>query len=351
MWETRKNLFRKFKPDIDKPTDSPLESAIKKIIKRMIKFRPADRMSITEVVNELLALREATPRDAHLAVDDMELWVRTRSVNRQGMLVSSWQRQSNIPTGLYLDSMCSCRVSDGIVCIGSTDLRESHNFIVRSFYHFSLLTYQWRRLPDRPTAHSNAAAVALGNILLVFGGSSRIDACEKFHMTHFVWSSAAPMKETLYMPFVTTAGGKVFIVPRDITITHGTKIQQYDPTADQFSWAAQLPDYIQSTRYASLVAAADKLYLFGGHQRLAVQYSPAADQWVQLLSKPFARYNWGCCAVVRAGKILLCGGQKDDDAHNMVEEYDMETQQWKTANFKLPFHFWWRFSHVVSIDL
>lgn len=203
------------------------------------------------------------------------------------------------------------------------------------------------------TARSDAAALELGEILLVFGGednSGSMDVCEKFHMTDGVWSSAAPMKETLSKPHVTTAGGKVFIVPRH-TIPHGTKIQQYDPTADQFSWAAQLPDYIHNTSGASLVAAADKLYLFEGKQRLAVQYSPAADQWVNLLSKPLARYTFrGCCAVVHAGRILLCGGRKDDDyVCNMVEEYDMETQQWKTAEFKLPFSFWSEYSHVVSI--
>ena len=80
MWESRRNFFRKFKLDIDKPNDSPLESAIKKIIKKMIKLRPADRMSITEVVNELSALREA--------IHNEELQVSIRGdVNSQGMLV------------------------------------------------------------------------------------------------------------------------------------------------------------------------------------------------------------------------------------------------------------------------
>ena len=46
-----------FTPDIDKPTDTPLETAIKAVIKRMIQTRPADRMSMAEVVSRFAELR------------------------------------------------------------------------------------------------------------------------------------------------------------------------------------------------------------------------------------------------------------------------------------------------------
>ena len=53
-----------FTPDIDKPTDTPLETAIKAVIKGMIQIRPADRMSMGEVVSKFAELRSQYKPDA-----------------------------------------------------------------------------------------------------------------------------------------------------------------------------------------------------------------------------------------------------------------------------------------------
>ena len=122
------------------------------------------------------------------------------------------------------------------------------------------------------------------------------------------------MMEPLRNPLIATAAGKVFTVPRHPSVSPDTKMQQYDPTTDRFSWAAQLLHYVTDTCDACLVAADAKLYLLGGEQRLSVQYSPATAQWTQLLSQPSDRYGpWGCCGVVHDGKLLLCGGITEGD--------------------------------------
>ena len=383
MWKRRRSFFSKFKLDIDNPNDSPLESAIKQIIKKMIQFRPADRINITEVVNELSALRVEAPTEvagnkpgvrmslvvnelsalreataALVAANNKKLWVMTKSINSQGVLVSSeWEHQSDIATDHDLADICFCTMSDGIVALGGKCYSCAEPHSVRNCYHFSLSTRQWRSLPDMPTARFWASAVelAIGDILFLFGGMDEsynvLDVCEKFHVSDCVWSATASLVEPLCKPLVATAAGKVFIIPRVVLIFPGTKIQQYDPILDSFSLAAQLPDYVLNTWEASVVSAGDRLYLLGGEQRLAVQYSPAADQWVQLRSQPAARYERGCCAVVHSGKILLCGGSKDGDCRNTVEEYDTQTQQWNIADLKLPFAFNLLFSHVASIHL
>ena len=53
-----------FTLDIDKPTDIPLETAIKAVIKGMIQTRPADRMSMGEVVSKFAELRSQYKPDA-----------------------------------------------------------------------------------------------------------------------------------------------------------------------------------------------------------------------------------------------------------------------------------------------
>ena len=129
------------------------------------------------------------------------------------------------------------------------------------------------------------------------------------------------------------------------------QIQKYDPIADSFSWATQLPPHVTDTWDACLVAADDKLYLLGGRQKLAEQYCPAAEQWSQL-SQPPARYDYGgSFGVVHDGKLLLCGGKTGSNNRDLVEELDRTSQQWKTTDIKLPFAFYWGHSHVASISV
>ena len=223
-------------------------------------------------------------------------------------------------------------------------------------HHFSVHTRKWSRLPDMSTARRGVSAVMLSNTLMVLGGwgkrNNKLAVCEKFHMTDGVWSSSAPMIEPLGRPLVAVVTNKVYIVPRRRTISPGTMMQQYDNTQDRFSRASYLPQHVRDTREDCLVAADEKLYLLGGEKRLAIQYSPAADQWTQLLSQPPARHGWwGCCGVVHDGKLLLCGGQTKGNYKNLVEEFDISTQQWKITDVKLPFAFSYGNSHVASIHV
>ena len=206
-----------------------------------------------------------------------------------------------------------------------------------------------------PTARRGAAAVVLSNMLLVMGGMDKhcryLAVCERFHLADAVWSSAAPMMEALWSPLVGTAAGKVFVVPCTASISAGTHLQQYEPDS-HFQQAAPLPQHVHNTLGACLLGAGDKLYLLGGQHRLCEQYCPASKQWTQLLSPACATcYSLGCCAVLHAGKLLLCGGESEDNYQDMVEELDTDTQQWQTADFTLPFHYYWGNSFVGSIKL
>ena len=336
---------RKITVNIDKPSDTNLVSRVKDIIKKMIVYNPADRISMNEVVARLSEIKDSLqPDEVLLAVKERSVWVR---------VVSVWEEQPDVlPEEHPVYCISFCAVPDGIVAIGGWLMANVSSMC----HHFSVHTRRWRRLPDMPTARHGVSAVLLGNVLIVLGGCDKhytdLAACEKFHMTDGVWSSSAPMIEPLYRPLVAVAANKVYIVPRRYTISPGTMMQQYDNTTDRFSRAAQLPQYVQDTFDACLVAADEKLYLLGGVQRLAVQYSPAADQWTQLLSQPPARYDYcGCCGVVHDGKLFLCGGRTEGNDRNLVEKFDINNQQWKITDVKLPLAFDYSDSHVASIHV
>ena len=335
---------RQDKINIDKSSDCELVSEVKKIIKKMIVYKPKDRISMSEVVALLTVLRDSlsdkinpAAKEVLVAVNEGSVWVRVGS---------EWEKQPSLPKehpGYYI---CYYGVSDGIVAIGGWD----GNPVSSMCHHFSVITLTWRRLPDMPTARCAASAFVVRHMLLVLGGRDKhynnLAVCERLHMTDGVWSSAASMMEPLWKPLIATVAGKVFIVPQHSSLLTGSQMQQYDPTADRFSWAAQLPQHVQDTFCACLVAVSDKLYLLGGSQRLAVQYSPAAAQWTQLQSQPPDRYHGECC-VVHGGKLLLVGETEDNQTN--LEEFDISTQQWNTTEVKLPFSYISRYSHVSSI--
>ena len=85
---------------------------------------------------------------------------------------------------------------------------------------------------------------------------------------------------------------------------------------------------------ACLVGVNNKVYVFGGGLRLALEYNPLSNQWVQLVP-PSLRYlsYVGCRGVVtKSGNILICGGTVYEDEGDMIEEYNPSTKKWKTLD-------------------
>lgn len=325
-----------FTINIDKPSDSDFASKVKDVIKKMIVYKPADRISMNEVVSRLSVIKDCL-NESLWAMNEKSMWVRVGS---------AWKQLHDVPE-VKLD-MCFCGVSDGFIAVGGEWLGIRSSMC----HHFSVQTCSWKRLPDMPTPRKGVAALAVGQTLMVLGGWDKNDlpVCERLLIADSIWISEAQMINPLYKPLVAEAAGKVYVAPRS-SIPLGTKMQQYDLTTNGFSWAAQLPFHVQNTWEASLLASGDKLYLFGGKQGLASQYSPSANQWTQL-SQPSARYDSGCCSVVHGGKFLLCGG-KDCDNKSLVEAFDISTQspKWKTTDIKLPFVFHWQCSCVLNIHV
>ena len=326
---------------IDRHSDNDLISAIKQILKEMIKSNPSDRPSIAKVAEQFAKLLEVSAEGVLVAATNQSWWARAWS---------EWKELPEMPPECAnVFRMCICGVPDGIVVAGGANQDEATS----QCYHFSLLTGVWRVLPDMPSAKASASAVVLGDALMVIGGCNKYglsSTCEKLNMREGVWSTAAPVLCTMKQPLVAVAAGKIYVIPRK-DIQMDIDMQEYDSTTNRFVWAAHLPRYVQNTEYACLVSAADKLYLLGGLQRLAEQYSPAANQWTPLRAKPTITYDMGCSAVVHGGKLLLCGGNRHAMNKNSVEEFNIQTQQWRLTDCKLPFCFLQTESFLASITM
>ena len=247
---------------------------------------------------------------------------------------SKWMKLCDVPTECPNDG-CICLVSDDIVIV--------HEDLTLSF---SLSTKQWKKLTRMPTSRILASVVAIDGRVILLGGwidGKNSKVCEILHVKHNKWSEGARLPKPLENPVVSVLAGQIYILTQKdkLSSLFRTQLLVYDPLSNNYTHRARLPRGIRSTDGACMAGVAHKLYLLGGEDDLAWQYSPHTDQWIQLVPPTGTYYSSGCCAVVKDNNILLCGGSdegdKDEDEGRMIEEYSTVTQEWGVLDIRLPF--------------
>ena len=289
-------------------------------------------MSHVEDASKAPVLKRAVKgntRDIKGSTRDMKantlMAVHTRREDTRGVWVlenSEWVKLCKLPDECSMTG-CICPVLDDLVVVYK-DITLS----------FSLSTKQWKRLKQMPTSRQVSSAVVVNEKLFVMGGQfdgKESNVCEIFHVKDNKWSSAASLPVPLSKPLVAVLLGHIYILPqkKELSGTH-TQLLVYDPLLKNYTSRAPLPGNIRSTDDACLVGVANMLYLLGGVERLSWQHNLHTNQWIQLVT-PTARYSLrnGCCAVVRANNILLCGAYTCKGLvvkGNMIEEYSTVTQ-------------------------
>ena len=280
----------------------------------MIALHQSDRPSIDEVVDKLSQLMDSPPDRILMVESYSSVWIREDD---------KWQKISDVPKEWPGYWMCYCRVSDGIVAMGGRGWFLDP--VKAQCHYFSLSTRQWRRMRDLQTARCDAAAVLLEGEVYVFGGRSEDDdcedtaivACEKLNIQANTWTSIRDLPEPLRCPLVTAACGKAYIIPRELNITAGSRLQlvEYGPMHDRYSAQCQLPDNVKGTVDANLVGEADQLYLFQSepNDNCIHQYNLSNGQWSNIVV-PNTPHLYSYLGEARSGKLIWV------DAKNEVYE-------------------------------
>ena len=298
-------------------------------------------------------LAEMKKKNALLAVD---VWGNTRAVWMRES--TEWVKQCGVPDECPIenDSVCVSRVSDGLVVAGGwIGLGKPSS----QCHHFSLSTGQWRKLENMRTPRSWARAAEVEEMMLLMVGGSETggkvsDVCERLDVRRGMWTPAASLSKPLSCALVAAAAGQVYILQEgSFSDTPNFLFVDYNPASDTHKQRSSMPEHVNSTLYASLVGVADKIYLFGGLQKLALQYEPATEQWHELGSST-AMVGTEYYPIVRSTDILLCKGRpecyevgddgsdesgSDGDSLNRSISYNVETKQWKVLDFCLPFRY------------
>jgi hypothetical protein len=292
--------------------------------------------------------------------DDRGVWV------HEG---SEWERVCDVPDECGDWRVCLSKVADGFVACGGW----RNNKLLPHTHHFSLLTRQWRRLRDMRTPRRYASAVEYDDMKVLVAGGETDDledsaVCDVLDCKNNIWVAVESLPKALVKPLMAAEAGQVYLLEQDndlkkprILITDPSTSKQASKKGilKRFSfkshwYTSARPEDVTSTEGACLAAAAQRLYLLGGRQQLALCYNLLTEQW-ERLTPPSLRYSgWsGCCDVVAAARITVYGGRSSTEGEketNRAEVYDRRARRWHTLDMRLPFGYHKHMALVAHYD-
>ena len=200
------------------------------------------------------------------------------------------------------------------------------------------------------TPRHEAAAVAVGTDLFVFGGRGsrpveRYDSITKtWHELGTPDTEFHHFQPVLWQDLVYLTSGFYCCYPNEELFT---RVKLYNPATDAWSEGDEIPAARRRGGAASVVYQ-NKIYNIGGntqgHNGGAVawfdRYDPATGNWEILPDAPNARDHFA--AVVVNGKLIAAGGRQTTQPNPFlntiaaVDIYDFASGEWSTAPNPLP---------------
>ena len=245
-----------------------------------------------------------------------------------------WQQLPPLPQ-YYGTDYAACAMPTGLlVAGGSGSRRDCHQYITTDRV--------WKQMADMKTCRWGAAAVLLGGRMFVMGGCLRyggpVPLCESLDLQCNEWTQHQNMLQGMWQPIAAMVRNTVYVLfntheANNKTRSNDITVQSYEPDQDKWSYMKPFPQDITSdTNGARAVSVGDSILVAGGNIKMCARYTPSTDTWAKLT--PSHRvHNYG--GLVHYGeKVYLLGGWHGS-WHDVVEEYDLESDEWRESSFKL----------------
>lgn len=172
--------------------------------------------------------------------------------------------------------------------------------------------HRWKESSPLPEARSAMAAAVYEGQFFLIGGKSPdgvTDSVLVYQPEIDLWSENQAKPTAAFNIQAAVIGEKIY-VPGGLDHSGQpiSKLESFDPRANQWESAADLPVALSSY---GMTAFEGRLYLFGGwdgaaYRSEAYRYDPDEDQWSSISALPEAR--GGMSVVADESKILLIGG-------------------------------------------
>lgn len=280
---------------------------------------------------------------------------------------------------IYFDKIAYSKIN---ILIITKPLSEGYTYNVREIYDSKTKTYYyelpWKNLieqfdpnPQPGTMISKASleparkGLGLAEVnakLYAFGGSSPdpkskgttiyLDTVSEYDPVKNSWTEYAPgsspnpnkkMREPKSNMAVAATDNRIYVVGGFNGFNYLNTVEVYNPSIAEFDNSIAFPAISEAKSGAGAVVIGNKLYVIGGYNGL--KYSDTVEvcdlsadnpQWT---GKPKTsnwmtpRADFGIATY--GGKIYVFGGRGESGYLSSIQEYDPETNTWKTMSAKL----------------
>ena len=172
-----------------------------------------------------------------------------------------------------------------------------------------------------------------------------------FNMGTYTWRTCPRMLQEMRYPIVSVLDNRIYVLfntcPGNVGSVHpmirrkGNRLahapirfQCFDVDQSVWSWKASLPLTVPTTRGAVAITVNHQIYVLGGEARLCLLYDPALDSW-RSLPGCLRQHCYGS-AFLHRDRIMLCGGQQNEQDTDVIEELSLKDHTWQMSDMKLP---------------
>ena len=253
-------------------------------------------------------------------------WQTSSSIHYKLESGLEWEVFTEFPTGSQAHQSPVCLLVDGfaVMCGGRKYDKNTK---------YNAKTKTWFELPPTPVGLQNPSALLCSNSIYLLGGVGK-DSVYHLDLTTLKWHTDPPMLHKQNFPIATNLGDDIYVVHNKLLNGNADHtLQHYKKATNNWMYKSNLPDNAPSAYGSCLVSLKEDLYLVGGDNRICAQYTTTTNTWT-LLSRPMNNHFTGP-ALVSDGTIYLFSGG-DAYQSDCIEEYNIDTNQWKMSHMKLP---------------
>ena len=315
-----------------------------KVLKNIYKTYGKSLISSFDVLEKFTSAALSLSTDDE--VDDILVFggrLKQKKYNRKmwklNLETGEYVEKTSLHTDLYATAICP--YPEGAVCAGGAS-EDNIDKVTTTCVQYNKPKDSWDPLPPMPAATCGAGAVCVaGALLMVLGGwEDKKKKAVSLDLKTMTWRTCPDMLQGLVFPIVGCIKANVYVILKTNAANKNERrgseisLQCYNTETSIWNFKAPLPDGVTSTWGAYAVTIKDLLYVVGGDGMICTSYNPALDTWTIL--SPTLEPHCDGAALVRNGKIVICGGGKDYSGSDDIEEFDPTTNTWRLLPVKLP---------------
>lgn len=211
---------------------------------------------------------------------------------------------------------------------------------------------QWVSLPPLSTARRLCSAALLNDYIYVtsgHSGKSYLSSVERLSIETGNWTTVASMNIKRQCCITVTLNNRLIVIGGSYGLKWFSSMEIYDDKKNQWSLMDKKCDMKEARAYHSGIVVDDRyIFVFGGcDTKSCERFDSHSNTWSSIADMKHGRDS---AAAVLLGNdmIAVMGGEYEWNYYDTVELYNIRTNKWHDADFKLPLPLAYFSAHVID---